>query len=164
MEPISPSEARHDLTADEYIRRLESQIETLTASQRAAWEAGFALARSYGDNAVHFDGEQKERQWARYLETRPAQLAAGGRSEGCATSHEQCHDLVCNGDRRLPRGASGVSCSCKGRDAAYLKSDQAQARIAELEHRVAYYEAQDVNISQGYVPLPDPPSASGEDQ
>jgi hypothetical protein len=30
---------------------------------REAWEAGFKLAVSYGDNWIHFDGEQKERQW-----------------------------------------------------------------------------------------------------
>lgn len=30
---------------------------------RFAWESGFRLARAYGDNHAHFQGEQKERQW-----------------------------------------------------------------------------------------------------
>lgn len=34
--------------------------------KRHAWEAGFNLAVSYGDNWIHFDGEQKERQWKAY--------------------------------------------------------------------------------------------------
>lgn len=34
---------------------------------RQAWEAGFTLAVGYGDNHVHFQGEQKERQWQRLL-------------------------------------------------------------------------------------------------
>jgi hypothetical protein len=34
------------------------------ARLREAWEAGFRLAVEYGDNWIHFDGEQKERQWA----------------------------------------------------------------------------------------------------
>lgn len=47
--------------------------------------------------------------------------------------HADCHDLVCNGDRRYPRGARGVTCSCRGRDAAY--AEQAQPR-PEIETRV----------------------------
>lgn len=34
---------------------------------RKAWEAGFALCRSYGDNWINFRGEQKERNWRRLL-------------------------------------------------------------------------------------------------
>lgn len=30
---------------------------------RAAWETGIKVARSYGDNIVHLEGVQKERQW-----------------------------------------------------------------------------------------------------
>lgn len=30
--------------------------------------------------------------------------------------HQDCHDLVCNGSREYPRGATGVGCSCRGRD------------------------------------------------
>lgn len=30
---------------------------------RVAWEAGFKLCRDYGNNWMHFDDEQKERQW-----------------------------------------------------------------------------------------------------
>jgi hypothetical protein len=35
----------------------------LEAKARAAWEAGFSLAINYGDNYVHCQGEQRERQW-----------------------------------------------------------------------------------------------------
>lgn len=38
--------------------------------------------------------------------------------------HSQCHDVVCNGDHTKPRGAKGVSCSCKGRDGAYQELQQ----------------------------------------
>lgn len=36
---------------------------------RQAWEAGFQLAMDYSDNAVHFRGEQKEKQWKKYLDS-----------------------------------------------------------------------------------------------
>lgn len=35
---------------------------------REAWEAGFKLCRSYGDNHWHWDGEQREQRWREYLE------------------------------------------------------------------------------------------------
>lgn len=34
---------------------------------RVAWEAGLKLARSYGDNYVHFAGEQKREHWEALL-------------------------------------------------------------------------------------------------
>ena len=34
---------------------------------RHAWEHGIKIARSYGDNIVHLEGDQKERQWNLYL-------------------------------------------------------------------------------------------------
>lgn len=40
------------------------------------------------------------------------------------SDHSQCHDLVCNGDTRQPRGAKGVCCSCRGRDAAYVQRNE----------------------------------------
>lgn len=43
------------------------EIAGVDTDLRAAWEAGFALCRSYGDNHAHFDGEQKERHWLAYL-------------------------------------------------------------------------------------------------
>ena len=45
---------------------------------RHAWEAGFRLCRSYGDNHHHFDGEQKERRWRDYANglAAPAPVAA----------------------------------------------------------------------------------------
>jgi hypothetical protein len=36
---------------------------------RFAWEAGFKLCQSYGDNWIHFGGQQKERQWKWFLES-----------------------------------------------------------------------------------------------
>lgn len=36
---------------------------------------------------------------------------------GDSASHAACHDLVCNGDRRYPRGEKGTGCSCRGRGA-----------------------------------------------
>jgi hypothetical protein len=44
-----------------------ARIRELEEAQRHAWEAGFRLCRSYGDNHAHFDGEQKERHWKKYL-------------------------------------------------------------------------------------------------
>lgn len=38
--------------------------------QRQAWDAGFALARSYGDNWMHCVGEQREKRWQEYLRRR----------------------------------------------------------------------------------------------
>lgn len=47
----------------------EQQREELRVLLRDAWEKGFALCRGYGDNHAHFDGDQKESQWKRYLES-----------------------------------------------------------------------------------------------
>lgn len=49
--------------------------EAAAQQERVAWEAGFNLALSYGDNWVHFDGERRETQWRRYKETQAADLA-----------------------------------------------------------------------------------------
>lgn len=49
-----------------------------------------------------------------------------------AASHADCHDLVCNGDRRQPRGARGVSCSCRGRDTAYQDRDELLKALKDL--------------------------------
>lgn len=40
-----------------------------------AWEAGFALCRVYGDNYIHFAGQQKERHWGKFLATIPTRDA-----------------------------------------------------------------------------------------
>ena len=50
-----------------------------------------------------------------------------------AQSHADCHDLVCNGDRRYPRSEKGHSCGCRGRDTAYTQWRAAEQRIAQLE-------------------------------
>ncbi len=44
---------------------------------RQAWEAGFSLCRAYGDNWFHFDGAQKERQFAKLLKELDAPLPIG---------------------------------------------------------------------------------------
>lgn len=36
---------------------------------RTAWEEGFRLCSSYGDNKHHFCGEQKEKQWQKFKES-----------------------------------------------------------------------------------------------
>lgn len=55
---------------DAEIERLTKERDEARGMLRKAWEAGFALCRRYGDNHVHFEGEQKERQWKRFLEGR----------------------------------------------------------------------------------------------
>lgn len=63
----------HNAAACPYCNpKLEAQREQLEQAQRNAWEAGFALCRSYGDNHIHFDGEQKERYWRAFLERQRA--------------------------------------------------------------------------------------------
>lgn len=52
------------------------RVAPVEAELREAWEAGFRLCRSYGDNCAHFDGEQKERQWQAYLAERVAPVEA----------------------------------------------------------------------------------------
>lgn len=47
--------------------------------------------------------------------------------------HRDCHDLVCNGSREHPRGAVGVSCSCRGRDTAYAELNALKAGAVRLE-------------------------------
>lgn len=47
--------------------------------------------------------------------------------------HSSCHDAVCNSDGHHPRGAKGISCSCKGRDDAYQKLQVAETEIAQLK-------------------------------
>lgn len=68
--------------------RLQDALEALkwyqekqTADLRRAWEAGFELCLGYGDNHAYFDGEQKERQWRKYL-TESAPVAATGQPVG----------------------------------------------------------------------------------
>jgi hypothetical protein len=46
-------------------------------------------------------------------------------------THDQCHDLVCNGSRQHPRGVKGHSCSCRGRDTAYLDAEKYKSDLAE---------------------------------
>lgn len=48
-------------------------------------------------------------------------------------NHGDCHDLVCSGSRKHPRGAKGVSCSCRGRDTAYANLRTLQEQVGKLE-------------------------------
>lgn len=56
---------------DECIDRIAAALAEARQQQawqvRKAWELGFALAVSYGDNHFHFAGEEKERHWQRLL-------------------------------------------------------------------------------------------------
>ncbi len=60
-------------------------------------------------------------------------------------THAMCHDLACNGDRAMPRGAKGFGCSCLSR----AKRESASPPVAEsypesvlrdLETRIFYVE------------------------
>lgn len=55
---------------DGWIRIAAEKAKDARLRERQAWEAGFQLCRSYGDNHAHFDGEQKEARWRRYLASR----------------------------------------------------------------------------------------------
>ena len=57
---------------DQFRWMLETLEESLNHAEnnlKTAWEAGFALCASYGDNKHHFCGEQKENNWKKFLET-----------------------------------------------------------------------------------------------
>ncbi len=45
----------------------EAERDAMKESVKYAWQSGFELARHYGDNFVHFRGEQKERHWQSLL-------------------------------------------------------------------------------------------------
>ena len=46
--------------------QMTPQTDNLEAMVRNAWEAGFSLAVNYGDNHIHCQGDQRERQWKVY--------------------------------------------------------------------------------------------------
>lgn len=48
-------------------RKLGALQAAVEIRQRIAWEAGFKLAVAYGDNHVHCEGEQKEKQWSKFI-------------------------------------------------------------------------------------------------
>lgn len=48
---------------------ISKRIQLQESRLRQAWEAGFALCASYGDNKHHFCGEQKENQWQKLLDS-----------------------------------------------------------------------------------------------
>jgi hypothetical protein len=57
--------------------------EPLEPQLRAAWEAGFKLCLGYGDNAGHFHGEQKERQWQAFMAAARSALPPPQADEAC---------------------------------------------------------------------------------
>ena len=90
---ISIDEAFHGIArvVNERVEQLTGKpVAALAAPQpadlRAAWEAGFRLCRSYGDNHAHFDGEQKERQWHAYM----LRIGAVAAPQAHAEQPEQC--------------------------------------------------------------------------
>lgn len=46
--------------------------------------------------------------------------------------HEHCHDMVCGGNRKYPRGVKGHSCSCGGRDTVFIDLAAARTALAEI--------------------------------
>jgi hypothetical protein len=62
--------------------RYEALKQDIKAQLRTAWEAGFRLCRTYGDNHAHFDGAQKEAQWKKFLSERHC--------SGCGFSKSWC--------------------------------------------------------------------------
>lgn len=77
-----------------------------------------------------------------------------------AEPHAYCHDLVCSADRRYPRGAKNVTCSCLGRDtvraelAAVLNtlkgacdrewSDETPTQIATIVANAIYWRDREI--------------------
>lgn len=51
--------------------------------------------------------------------------------------HSQCHDLCCNGDRRVPVGTPGTSCNCPGfRKREYAELTKLRAEVSRLSRPV----------------------------
>jgi hypothetical protein len=105
---------------------LKQAAERAGLRERKAWEDGFKLCRSYGDNWFHFDGEQKERQWL----SRQAALQApqGPRAEaepGTINGHRQ--DFTSSNCVRCGKHYkwfSLVPCDCAKRLAAHPPDDR----------------------------------------
>jgi len=71
--------------------------------ERLAWEAGFNLCRQYGD--PQFGGEQKERQWAKYLNS-PARnklVGSNGELKEVGKVTEDVFDRDWDEDSNIPR-------------------------------------------------------------
>lgn len=100
--------------------------DTCHERMRAAWEAGFTLCRSYGDNHVHFDGEQKEAHWRVYL-------AAVARSSDPSPRCNRCGYVMCqefdykhvNGYQTLAIPSGKYSCT-------FCKSTAAEKALSKL--------------------------------
>ena len=50
------------------LEALEEKLNCAEDNLKIAWETGFELCSSYGDNKHHFCGPQKENQWNKFLE------------------------------------------------------------------------------------------------
>ncbi|HEX3058086.1 MAG TPA: hypothetical protein VHP62_01920 [Usitatibacter sp.] len=71
---LAPDHPYYSASYGDVCRAVDREMayrEELEMRVREAWEAGFALCRSYGDNHAHFEGEQKERKWRLFLDQRP---------------------------------------------------------------------------------------------
>lgn len=60
-------EERHIHMLEGSLADAERELSILRQLVRVAWEQGFMLCRSYGDNHVHFAGAQRERQWIAFV-------------------------------------------------------------------------------------------------
>lgn len=60
-------------------------------AMRKAWEDGFRLCRTYGDNHHHWDGEQRELCWKGFLES----LADKTRCRDCGMKTGVTHRPWC---------------------------------------------------------------------
>lgn len=74
-------ECIHGDAQEASLTRAAQEIEQLKAALRSAWEEGFRLCRSYGDNHAYFEGDQKERQWRDCLERLLVAAEAGRQQE-----------------------------------------------------------------------------------
>lgn len=68
-----------------------------------------------------------------------------------APLHAQCHDVVCNGSRDHPRGASGVCCSCQGRSTAYAELEQCRADLAVERAQRQHLETDLAALRAGWI-------------
>lgn len=67
-----------EMACKAWVLRIASALATSSASPqryvieeiRDAWEAGFKLCRTYGDNWIHFTGKQREEQWEKFCAAR----------------------------------------------------------------------------------------------
>jgi len=110
----------------------ESTIASLTQSLAASEERNRTACQTLIE-AVGSIGPENVEDAAKRV---AVALAASEARWKEAQSHDQCHDLVCNGSRQHPRRTPGVSCSCAGRDTAYADYETAHAALTAERAKV----------------------------